>query len=114
MAKASEGIGLLPTIIQLREGSGSGRFPSVWLGSGRGSEGEFGSDGANERGQPYAVRYEAVKAMLLNEFLKAHRKVEDLEQTIALQQQAIRAFAARLDAQAAQMQEMSEKWKTNE
>jgi uncharacterized coiled-coil protein SlyX len=52
--------------------------------------------------------------MLLNEFLKAHRKVEDLEQTIAQQQQTIATFAARLDAQAVQMQEMSEKWKTNE
>ena len=31
-------------------------------------------------GKPYTVRYEAVNAMLLNEFLKEHRKVEDLKQ----------------------------------
>src|SRR4029077_18447628 len=28
-------------------------------------------------GQPYTVRYEAVNAMLLNEFLKEHRKVQE-------------------------------------
>ena len=31
----------------------------------------------DEKGQPYSVRYEAVNAMLLNEFLKEHRKVEE-------------------------------------
>ena len=30
----------------------------------------------DEQGKPYTVRYEAVNAMLLNEFLKEHRKVE--------------------------------------
>ena len=34
----------------------------------------------DERGKPYTVRYEAVNAMLLNEFLKEHRSVEDLKQ----------------------------------
>jgi hypothetical protein len=29
----------------------------------------------DEKGEPYTVRYEAVNAMLLNEFLKEHRKV---------------------------------------
>ncbi len=33
----------------------------------------------DESGKPYTVRYEAVNAMLLNEFLKEHRKVEALE-----------------------------------
>ena len=28
-------------------------------------------------GKPYAVRYEAVNAILLNEFLKAHRRIEE-------------------------------------
>ena len=37
----------------------------------------------DQTGQPYSVRYEAVNAMLLNEFLKEHRKVEDQEATIA-------------------------------
>jgi hypothetical protein len=33
-------------------------------------------------GKPYTVRYEAVNAMLLNEFLKEHRKVQKLEKQI--------------------------------
>jgi hypothetical protein len=35
------------------------------------------------QGKAYTVRYEAVNAMLLNEFLKAHRKIEELEATVA-------------------------------
>jgi endosialidase-like protein len=34
-------------------------------------------------GKVYTVRYDAVNAMLLNEFLKEHRKVEKLETTVA-------------------------------
>ena len=37
-------------------------------------------------GKPYSVRYEAVNAMLLNEFLKEHHKVEKLEAVLAQQQ----------------------------
>src|SRR5437588_10487694 len=36
----------------------------------------------DEQGKPYTVRYEAVNAMLLNEFLKEHRKVEHKEASI--------------------------------
>jgi len=39
----------------------------------------------DEQGKAYTVRYEAVNAMLLNEFLKAHRKVEAQESKIAQQ-----------------------------
>src|SRR6266700_1417737 len=34
----------------------------------------------DKEGKPYSVRYEAVNAMLLNEFLKEHRKVQQFEQ----------------------------------
>ena len=37
----------------------------------------------DENGEPYSVRYEQINAMLLNEFLKEHRKVEAQEATIA-------------------------------
>ncbi len=37
----------------------------------------------DKEGKPYSVRYDAVNAMLLNEFLKEHRKVEKLEATVA-------------------------------
>jgi hypothetical protein len=46
------------------------------------------------------VRYEAVNAMLLNEFLKEHRKVQELEAAIAQQQKEIKALAASLKEQA--------------
>jgi uncharacterized coiled-coil protein SlyX len=36
----------------------------------------------DEKGQVYTVRYEAVNAMLLNEFLKEHRKVEEQQATV--------------------------------
>ena len=64
------------------------------------------------------VRYDAVNAMLLNEFLKEHCKVQKLETRLAEQQedskaneanqrQQIRALAARLDEQAAEIQKVS-------
>ena len=37
----------------------------------------------DKQGKPYKVRYEAVNAMLLNEFLKEHRTVQEQEATIA-------------------------------
>jgi septal ring factor EnvC (AmiA/AmiB activator) len=43
----------------------------------------------DEQGKPYTVRYEAVNAMLLNEFLKEHRKIEQQEKTIAQQDRKI-------------------------
>jgi hypothetical protein len=36
----------------------------------------------DSEGKVYAVRYDAVNAMLLNEFLKEHKKVEEQEATI--------------------------------
>jgi hypothetical protein len=40
-------------------------------------------------GEIYAVRYEAVNAMLLNEFLKEHRTVQELKSTVAKQEATI-------------------------
>jgi hypothetical protein len=42
----------------------------------------------------YTVRYDAVNAMLLNEFLKAHNKMEEQEATIAQLRQELQATAA--------------------
>jgi ABC-type hemin transport system substrate-binding protein len=36
----------------------------------------------DKEGKPYTVRYDQVNAMLLNEFLKEHRKVEQLEKQV--------------------------------
>jgi septal ring factor EnvC (AmiA/AmiB activator) len=45
--------------------------------------------GARRAGEVYTVRYDAVNAMLLNEFLKEHRKVEQQETTIAQLKSAV-------------------------
>ena len=50
----------------------------------------------DDEGKVYTVRYEAVNAMLLNEFLKQHRKVEELKATLAKQEKAIKALTAGL------------------
>jgi uncharacterized coiled-coil protein SlyX len=46
------------------------------------------------KGEIYSVRYEAVNAMLLNEFLKEHRKVEKLEAAVAQQRKDFEATTA--------------------
>jgi len=56
------------------------------------------------KGKVYTVRYEAVNAMLLNEFLKEHRKVEEQGATIARQQKQIEALTAGLQKVNAQVE----------
>jgi septal ring factor EnvC (AmiA/AmiB activator) len=72
----------------------------------------------DEDGKFVTVRYQAVNAMLLNEFLKEHRKNEEQEATIAQQRkdfqsalaqqrEEIQALTAQLKEQAAQIQKVS-------
>ena len=69
----------------------------------------------DKEGKPYTVRYDAVNAMLLNEFLKAHHKIEEQEATIAQlkqdfqsklaeQQKQIEALTAGLQKVSAQVE----------
>jgi len=67
----------------------------------------------DENGEIYTVRYEAVNAMLLNEFLKEHRKVQELEATVAQQKKDMKIFAANLKEQASQIQKMSAQLEVN-
>ena len=74
--------------------------------------------GRNPKGEPESVRYEQINAMLLNEFLKEHRKNEEQkatiarlksadakqEATIAKQQKQIEALTAGLQKVSAQME----------
>src|SRR5262249_15396387 len=60
----------------------------------------------DEQGKPYTVRYEAVNAMLLNEFLKEHRKIEEQGALIAQQQKDIQALTAGLQKVSAQIEIM--------
>jgi hypothetical protein len=54
----------------------------------------------DKEGKPYSVRYDQVNAMLLNEFLKEHKKTENLEATVA-------RLIATVKEQAAQIQKVS-------
>jgi trimeric autotransporter adhesin len=58
----------------------------------------------DKEGKPYSVRYDQVNAMLLNEFLKEHRKNEQQEATIARLEQQIEALTAGLRKVSAQVE----------
>jgi hypothetical protein len=65
-------------------------------------------------GKPYSVRYDQVNAMLLNEFLKEHRKVEaqarkmrEQETSIAELKSGMKALAATVKEQASQIQKVN-------
>ena len=58
----------------------------------------------DKEGRPYSVRYEAVNAMLLNEFLKEHRTVQEQGETIARLQKQIEALTAGLEKVSAQVE----------
>jgi hypothetical protein len=59
-------------------------------------------------GEIYTVRYEAVNAMLLNEFLKEHRKVQEQEKIIGELKSGMTSLAATVKKQAAQIQKVSD------
>jgi hypothetical protein len=58
----------------------------------------------DKEGKPYTVRYDAVNAMLLNEFLKEHRTVNELRATVAQQQKQLEAVTAGLQKVSAQLE----------
>jgi len=49
------------------------------------------------QGKVFTVRYEAVNAMLLNEFLKEHRKVEQLEKQVEALTAGLQKVSAQLE-----------------
>jgi uncharacterized coiled-coil protein SlyX len=81
----------------------------------------------HQDGEIYTVRYEAVNAMLLNEFLKEHKKVEEqhtkidnqqatiaeLKSTVAQQQKGMEVLTAQLKEQGAQIQKVSAQLEVN-
>jgi hypothetical protein len=58
----------------------------------------------DKEGRPYTVRYEAVNAMLLNEFLKEHKTVQEQGETIARLQKQIEALTVGLQKVSAQLE----------
>src|SRR5206468_12985318 len=53
----------------------------------------------DENGDIYTVRYEAVNAMLLNEFLKEHRKVQQLEKQVEALTAGLQRVTAEVELQ---------------
>jgi Chaperone of endosialidase len=71
----------------------------------------------DKEGKPYSVRYDQVNAMLLNEFLKEHRKVEEQQATIAQLKQDFQSRIAhqqkQIEALTAGLQKVSAQLKLN-
>ena len=65
----------------------------------------------DKEGKPYTVRYDAVNAMLLNEFLKEHRAVQELKSTVAKQEAIItkqqKGFESKIAAQQKQIERLT-------
>jgi hypothetical protein len=67
----------------------------------------------NAEGQPESVHYEMVNAMLLNEFLKEHRKVKEQQATIAQLKKEIETIVAHSKDQDLQIQKVRDEVQMN-
>jgi trimeric autotransporter adhesin len=101
MEKASEAIlGLKPVTFRYKKGIDSDQIPQFGLVAEQVEKVDPNLVLRDAEGKPFTVRYDAVNAMLLNEFLKEHKKTEKLEATVA-------SLIATVKEQAAQMQKVS-------
>ena len=64
-------------------------------------------------GQPFTVKYDQVNVMLLNEFLKEHKKVEEQQASISQLKGEMQTMVAQLKEQAAQIQKVSAQIQVN-
>jgi hypothetical protein len=64
---------------------------------------------ADDQGKPFTVRYDEINVMLLNEFLKEHRKVETQDKKVQQLETTVARLEAALKQQAAQIQKVNEK-----
>jgi Chaperone of endosialidase len=88
MDKASEAIlALEPVTFRYREELDPAGIPQFGLVAEQVEKVDPDLVAKDNQGKPYTVRYEAVNAMLLNEFLKEHRQVQELKSTVTQQQQ---------------------------
>jgi hypothetical protein len=97
MAKASEAIlSLRPVTFRYKKELDSLGTPQFGLVAEQVAKVDPDLVALDQSGKPYAVRYEAVNAMLLNEFLKEHRKVEEQIHQAASQNARIESLEARI------------------
>ena len=108
MAQASEGLfALKPVTFRYKKGIDPQRIPQFGLVAEDVEAVNPDLVVRDEEGKVNTVRYDAVNAMLLNEFLKEHRKVEELSSMVAEQRKEVNALAAAVKEQAAQVQKVS-------
>jgi hypothetical protein len=108
MAQASEGLfALKPVTFRYKKGIDPQRIPQFGLVAEDVEAVNPDLVVRDEEGKVNTVRYDAVNAMLLNEFLKEHRKVEELSSIVAEQRKEVNALAAAVKEQAAQVQKVS-------
>jgi trimeric autotransporter adhesin len=69
--------------------------------------------GRNPEGQPESVRYEQINAMLLNEFLKAHKIVEEQQAMIAQLKNEMQTMVARLNEHDSKIQSVTDQVQSN-
>jgi uncharacterized coiled-coil protein SlyX len=63
----------------------------------------------DEKRQIYTVRYDAVNAILLNEFLKEHRKAQEQEARLTKQEETIAQQQRQIEALTAGLQKVSDR-----
>jgi|KBSMisStandDraft_5_1062788.scaffolds.fasta_scaffold07423_9 hypothetical protein len=106
MAKSSEAIlALKPVTFRYKKDLDPDAIPQFGLVAEEVAKIDSDLVARDEQGKPYTVRYEAVNAMLLNEFLKAHQRLEkqdatigDLKAALTRQQEQIAALASQVKA----------------
>ena len=101
MDKASEVLfALKPVSFRYKKEFDAGRAPMFGLIAEDVEQVDPNLVSRNKKGEVESVRYEQINAMLLNEFLKEHKNVEQLESTVA-------TLAATVKEQAAEIQKVS-------
>jgi len=105
MGKASEALfALKPVTYHYKKEIDATQSPAFDLIAEEVAKVDPGLVARNAQGQPESVHYEMVNAMLLNEFLKEHRKNEQQEATITRLEKQVEALTAGLQKVSAQLE----------
>ena len=97
MDKASEALfALNPGVLPLQKGDRPSRYIAVGPGGGRCGKVNPDLVVRDTEGKPYTVRYDQVNAMLLNEFLKEHRTLQEQGTLLARLEEQVDALTAGL------------------
>ena len=110
MDKASEAIlALKPVTFRYKEEVDPDKIPQFGLVAEQVEKVSPDLVARDENGKVMTVRYEAVNAMLLNEFLKEHRSVQELKTTVEKQDALIAKQQKQIEAITATVQRVSQK-----